>query len=510
MSEHRVVNGPFAIDPVAQLATREGRPLLLGQRGFALFATLLTRPGEVLTKTELMDAAWDGLAVEESNLSVQIASLRKTLGEHPEGGDWIVTIPRVGYRFVNAKPATEAARSSAPRRAIAVLPFVNLSADPEQSYFGDGLAEEIIIALSRVGDLTVIARNSSFAYREAATDVRTIGTELDVDYVIEGSVRKSGNQIRLGVQLADTKTGAQLWAGRYDRELTDVFALQEAVTRQILAELRVTLRPVELVPGGGTKSIEAFELYQRARLVLDAPHQDLAAFRRGAELLERAIAHDPTYANPRAQLAAALVVNYVNHWIGDGPETLLEAKRLADEAIALDPDLSYAHSVRALAAMAGGDADRMATELETALSLNQNDPMATSLHAVWLMFAGRPTEAIPYIERVMRLDPSMQPLHLSQLATAHLYAGRYETAAALYRERILLVPDTDTSRGYLVSALGHLGRLEEARRVWDEVKTINPGYSFRERLYRGGLRDQVVFERLIDGVRKVGIAEDKI
>lgn len=510
MPDQRVACGPFAIDPVAQQATRDGQLLPVGQRGVALLATLLSRPGEVLTKTELMNAAWDGLAVEESNLSVQMANLRKALGPHPEGGDWITTIPRIGYRFVSAGSGPAATSSRVQRRSIAVLPFVNLSADPEQSYFADGLAEEIMIALSRVDDLTVIARNSSFAYRGTATDVRKIGTELDVDYVLEGSVRKSGNQIRLGAELADTGTGAQLWAGRYDRELTDVFALQETITRQIVAELHVTLRSNNFVASRGTKDIEAFELYMRARTILDAPHQDLESFRRGAELLERAIARDPAYARPRARLASALAITYLNHWVGEGDEMLRDAKRHADEAISLDPAEPYVHSVRALVAMNDGDSDRMASELNTAFSLNPNDHMATSLHAVWLMFTGHPLEAIPYIERVMRLDPSMQPLHLSQLATAHLYAGRYETAAALYRERILVVPNTDTSRGYLVSALGHLGQLEEGRRVWEEVMTINPRYSFRERLYRGGLRDHETFERLIDGVRKVGIPEGKI
>jgi DNA-binding winged helix-turn-helix (wHTH) protein len=172
MSDQRITCGPFTVDVVAKLATRDGVPMPVGHRGVALLTTLFKRPGEVLTKTELMDAAWGGAAVEESNLSVQVAALRKALGPSPTGGDWIVTVPRVGYRF--ASPSVPSPAPIGPDQpSIAVLPFVNLSSDPEQAFFADGLAEEIIVALGRLPGLTVIARNSSFAYRGYDVDLRS-------------------------------------------------------------------------------------------------------------------------------------------------------------------------------------------------------------------------------------------------------------------------------------------------------------------------------------------------
>jgi TolB-like protein len=207
VSDQRIICEPFAIDVAANLATKNGEPLPVGHRGIALLAALFKRPGEVITKSELMDAVWGGASVEEGNLTVQIAALRKALGPSATGGDWIVTVPRVGYRFVTAPSSPGREQAS-----IAVLPFMNLSSDPEQAFFADGLAEEIIVALGKLPGLVVIARNSSFAYRGSDVDVRKVGSDLDVRYVLSGSVRRGGNRLRMSVQLADADSGAQLWA----------------------------------------------------------------------------------------------------------------------------------------------------------------------------------------------------------------------------------------------------------------------------------------------------------
>lgn len=239
MPGRRLSFGPFEIDRGAQVVLRNGEPLAVGQRGVMLLETLLTRQGEVITKSELMDAAWGGAAVEESNLSVQVAALRKALGPSPTGGDWIVTVPRVGYRFVSlSSPGSPAGNEQS---SIAVLPFVNLSSDPEQAFFADGLAEEIIVALGKLPGLLVIARNSSFTYRGSDVDVREVGRELDVRYVLSGSVRRGGNRLRMTVQLAVADTGAHVWAETFDRELADVFAIQDEVTRRIVDALKLKL-----------------------------------------------------------------------------------------------------------------------------------------------------------------------------------------------------------------------------------------------------------------------------
>jgi TolB-like protein len=268
------------------MATKNGEPLPVGHRGVALLATLFKRPGEVLTKTELMDAAWDDLAVEESNLSVQVAALRKALGPSPTGGDWIVTVPRVGYRFVSPSASSPVPR--VPKQcSIAVLPFVNMSSDPEQAFFADGLAEEIIIALGKLPGLMVITRNSSFAYRGSEVDVRKVGSDLDVRYVLSGSVRRGGSRLRMSAQLAVAESGAQLWAETFDRELADVFAIQDEVTRQVVDALKLKLSPAEAAKatGSGTTDVEALDLMLRGRALLGGTTQNLDVFRLATDLL---------------------------------------------------------------------------------------------------------------------------------------------------------------------------------------------------------------------------------
>ena len=231
MTAQKLAFGPFVLDLGAGALSRHGAPVPTSYRGLLLLTAFLKRPGENLSKSDLMEAAWPGLAVEESNLSVQIASLRKLLGETPEGSDWIATVPRVGYRFAGAveplaEPGAEEPEEAAP--SIAVLPFENLGQEVEQQYFADGLAEDIITRLSRLRWLFVSARNSSFTFR-GALDVREIGRVLGVRYVLNGSVRRSGQRLRIGAQLSDASTGRQVWAERYDVELADFFALQDQI-----------------------------------------------------------------------------------------------------------------------------------------------------------------------------------------------------------------------------------------------------------------------------------------
>lgn len=204
--------GPFLLSPDNGTLIRDRELLAVGLRGARLLGALLRNPGQVVTKAELMDAAWPGMVVEESNLSVQIASLRKTLGPSPGGGAWIATVPRVGYRFIDS---TEAGASSRTTRAahaqpvipsLAVLPFQNLGSDPEQDFFADGAVEDIITALSRFTSFAVIARNSSFVYKGRVVDVRRVASELGVRYILEGSVQRAGNLLRIRAQLVDGET----------------------------------------------------------------------------------------------------------------------------------------------------------------------------------------------------------------------------------------------------------------------------------------------------------------
>lgn len=503
MSDHRITCGPFAIDVAAKLATKNGAPLPVGHRGVALLATLFRRPGEVITKSELMDAAWGSAAVEESNLTVQVAALRKALGPSSAGGDWIVTIPRVGYRFVTAPSSPGGEQAS-----IAVLPFVNLSSDPEQAFFADGLAEEIIVALGKLPGLVVIARNSSFAYRGSDVDVRKVGSDLDVRYVLSGSVRRGGNRLRMSSQLADGESGTQVWAETFDREPTDVFAIQDEVTRRIVDALRLKLTPAQAAKatGGGTNDIEALDLLMRARAFLSGPTQNREVYKRATDLLRRAIERDPSYVDAIGTLALAYNLDYVNRWTDDPDRSLMEAKQLGDRMVELAPDHAGGHFESAITAMFARDFDRFRRETAIVVALNPDAEIASNLQGQACLTNEVPLEAIPHFERAMRINPSLGTtlIHLQLLGMAYFFGGRYETAAALFRERILLMPDTDWSRAYLASALGHLGKVEEGQQVWAELVAINPKYALAERLSRNGVQPRQI-EMVLEGARKAGL-----
>jgi TolB-like protein len=506
MPGRRLSFGPFQIDQGAQVVLRDGEPLAVGQRAVAILEALLGRPGEVLTKTELMDAVWPDVTVEESNLSVQVAALRRALGPSAAGSEWIVTVPRVGYRLVMPSSSPPSPSGGNEQASIAVLPFVNLSSDIEQAFFADGLAEEIIVALGKLPGLVVIARNSSFAYRGSDVDVRKVGSDLDVRYVLSGSVRRGGNRLRMSAQLADAESGAHVWAETFDRELADAFAIQDEVTRRIVEALRLKLTPAQTAKatGGGTKDIEALDLLMRGRALLFGPTQNFEVHRRATDLLRRAVECDPSYVDALGALALAHNMDYLNRWTDDPDRSLKEAKRLGDRMVELAPGYPGGHSIAALTAMFARDFDRFRDEAAMAIALNPDGENDLRGH---LCLANEvPLEAIPHFERAMRLDPSLSAtlLYLQLLGTAYFFAGRYETAAALFRERILLMPDTDASRGYLASALGHLGKVEEARRVWAELMAINPKYVMAERLNRTAVQPRHI-EMVVDGARKAGL-----
>jgi adenylate cyclase len=502
----RLKYGPFEFERRTQTVWRDGSALpALGKRAATLFEALLTRPGEVLTKAELMDAGWNGMAVEEGNLTVQIANLRKALGPSPSGGDWIVTVPRVGYRLVSPSSGSSASQE---RVSIAVLPFVNLSSDPEQAFFADGLAEEIIIALGRLPGLTVIARNSSFAYRGNDIDLRKVGGDLDVRYVLSGSVRRGGDRLRMSAQLADARSGAHVWAETFDRELADVFAIQDEATRRIVDALRLKLKPTQAASatGGGTSDIEALDLMMRGRALTNGPTQNLEVHKRAIDLFRHAIERDPSYVNALGELAMALNLDFLNRWTDDPDRSLIEARGLADRMIELAPDQTFGHFVAALTAMVDHDFDRFRKEATVVIALNPDAGISSDVQGHLCLADDRPLEAIPHFERCMRLDPSLGAtiLNLQLIGRAYFYAGRYETAAALFRERIVLMPDTDTSRGYLAAALGHLGKVEEARQVWVDLMAVNPRYVMTERLHRTAVQPRQM-KLVLDGARKAGL-----
>jgi adenylate cyclase len=390
--------------------------------------------------------------------------------------------------------------------SIAVLPFTNMSGDPQQEYFSDGISEDIITDLSKIAGLMVISRNSSFTHKGRSFDIRNVGRELGVRSVLEGSVRRVGDRVRITAQLIDAASGRHLWAERYDRDLTDLFAVQDDVTCRIVAALKVTLSPAETLRLADSSScnIEAYDFYLRGRVFLWGENKNRETFEQSVILLKAAVELDHNYSQAYAGLAWAYIFDYFNRW-SDNPDSSLEvAENYAETAVQKDPNEPIARCMLALAAMLGSDLDRARSEVGVALALNPNFAFGYNTLASIYTYSGRPLEAIDTIERAMRLDPAWVQQYLHFLGTAHILAGNYERAAALLRQRVLLVPRTDFTRAVLASALGHLGQVDEARHVWRELIEINPKYSFREHFGRQPFRPEDV-ERVADGLAKAGL-----
>jgi TolB-like protein len=309
---------------------------------------LVRRQGQLVTKDELMAEVWPGTVVEESNLQVQISALRKLLGEEPERPRYLFTVPGRGYRFVAPvephvvdSAANPEARHSAPtlplpdKPSIAVLPFANMSGDPEQDYFADGMAEEILTALARCSGLFVIARNSSFVYKGKAVDVRQVGRELGVRYVLEGSVRRSGNRLRFTSQLIDAMSGAHIWADRFDGELSDIFDLQDRITANVVTAIEPTMQlaEIERLKHKAAANLTAYDHLLRAQqLEYEFTEQSLDAALRQ---LRDALDIDPFYASAMAFAAYCYGWRQAQGWVDDVAVEAAEGLRLVSRALEL-------------------------------------------------------------------------------------------------------------------------------------------------------------------------------
>lgn len=446
-----------------------------------------------------VDAVFDdGGAVQVKNIDRPIRVWKWSPGPPPASG--------AGPAMA---PSAPSAVSAANLPSIAVLPFANMSGDAEQEYFSDGIAEDIITDLSKIAGLLVIARNSSFAYKGKHVDIRTAARDLRVRSVLEGSIRRVGNRIRITAQLIDAETGGHLWAERYDRDLTDIFAVQDEVTQQIVSALKISLSPGErsrIAGDGETTDLEARDLYMRGLAISGSAALTFDVFKRASGLYKQAIERDPAYGRPYAGLAGVLINDWQNRWSDEPEGSLVEAARLNRLAIEKIPNDPFLHGQAALIAMLRKDFECARAEVDTALSLNPNLPMAQSVRGGLLLSAGDPLGAIPCYEQAIRLDPAFAHMYLHHLGAANLLAGKHETAAALFKERILLVPKTDISRVFLASALGHLGEKEEARRIWHELKVINPKYTFEAHMLRQPYTKDGI-ARIREGLARSGLPD---
>ncbi len=459
----------------------EGDDILGDGVNIAARLEAMAEPGGIFVSRAIRDSIRDKLDVGLEDL-----------GERP-----VKNIPRPVrvFRVVRAGGARPAVSPPAipDKPSIAVLPFANMSGDAEQEFFSDGISEDLITDLSKVSALFVIARNSSFSFKGKAVKVQEIGRELGVRFILEGSIRKAGNRVRITAQLVDAATGGHLWADRFDRDLTDIFATQDEVVQRIVGALAVKLGPQETQgPRRGTRNVEAYECWLRAREALGRGTRDSVA--RAKLMHRRALEIDPGFAAPYAGLAFALVADFVNGWSADGAATLAEAENVARHALALDDREPVGHVALGNVLVWRRQLDDALLAIERSLSLDQNYAQG---HAA--------AEALESFARARRLDPLHPDIVRHFIAQAHFSLGQYDTAAGLLVDRIARNPRTDASRMLLAACLGHLGRLEEARAAWAELLEINPAFAVAQRAAVLPYRNDDDFRRIVEGLAKAGL-----
>jgi adenylate cyclase len=392
--------------------------------------------------------------------------------------------------------------------SIAVLPFANLSGDPEQEYFADGMVEEIITALSRIRWLFVIARNSTFTYKGQPVDVKQVGRELGVRYVLEGSVRKAGNRVRISGQLIDAQTGAHLWADRFDGSLEDIFELQDRVASSVAGAIEPRLRFAEIdrARRKPTRSLDAYDLYMRAEA--QGYKRTREGIAEAVRLLHTALELDPEYSLAMARIGSWRLFQRGRDWIAVAGPEVEEGVRLARQALAgARDDPQVLELAGAVLATLADENETGLTAIDQAIVLNPNLSLAFSHRALVLNRLGRHDAAIVAAQQAVRLSPQDPTAYVSyqQLAIAHLADGRYDEALA-WVERALGDNAGSPALRLKLSLCGHLGRLEEARRLLREIEP--PPTIARNRIGWSRWGSAEFLARLIEGLRKAGLPEE--
>jgi TolB-like protein/Flp pilus assembly protein TadD len=505
MTEEGLRFGGFWFDVAQRRLSREGVPVRLGSRALDILGVLVAARGEVVSKEELMARVWPGQVVEENNLQVQVSTLRKALDDGAGGQSHLVTVPGRGYRLVGLVEAPALDRD---KPSIAVLPFQNLGNDPAQEHFADGIVEDIITALGRLRWLMVIARKSSFTYKGRTVDVKQVGRELGVRYLLEGSVRWAGKRLRIGAQLVDATTGGHHWAERYDLEVDDIFVAQDAITRSVAAAIEPHLLAAEGVRAlaRSANDLGAWELVARAQAqfwrLTRSDHEAALA------VLRRAVDGYPDYAPARSLLGFCLVFAAHMGW-SDRDPGLGAGHQHALRAIALDDRDPWAHIALGYWAMLERRTEESIAAFRGAINLNANSAAGHCYLAHILAFAGRDREAIEHAETAIRLsplDPEMA-LFLGPISVAHYVAGRYAEAIRYASDTLRLRPDFQGMQRLYCASLAQAGRIEEARGLLAGVRRQQPQLSIEWLRASVPYQTTQIMDRFLDGMRKAGLNE---
>ena len=491
---------------------------------FDLLDYLIRNRERVVSKDDLINAIWKGRVVTDTALTTRINAARAVIGDTGEEQRLIKTFPRKGFRFMGTarevnQPSeaaamlrrdielTETALPLPDKPSIAVLPFENMSGDPEQEYFADGMVEEIITALSRFKTVFVIARNSSFTFKGRAVDIKEVGRRLGVRYVLEGSVRKASGKVRIAGQLIDAATGAHMWADRFERDLTDVFALQDEVTVAVVSAIQPKLLQTEIAMATRRRpeNLTAYDFYLRAVRAFYSMTRE--GFAEAIRLAHRALELDPRFGLVATLAGNCHALNVAFGFAVDPQFERQEALRLARLALSVDDGdadtLAWASFISAIMI---GTSEAEIEMADRAVALNPNAFHTLSCRGHVYRIAGLPEEAIRSFERAVRMSPVDPVLHtvFAGIGMALIELGRFDEAVEAGKKARRQNPSYSSSYRCLASAYAHLGRGAESREAATRLLETDPTFTISAWIARGA---QSNAKLLIEGLRKAGLPE---
>jgi len=491
----------FVLDSDRREFLRGAEAIMIGPQVFDLLLHLVQNREHVVTKDNLIDVVWGGRIVSESTLTSHINAVRKAIGDTGEEQRLVRTLARKGYRFVgdvreipasvretpaptreipggtDAAKADETGLALPDRPSIAVLPFVNLSGDPEQDYFVDGVVDDIISALSRMRWLFVIARNSSFTYKGRAVDVKQAGRELGVRYILEGSLRKAAGRVRITGQLVDATTGTNLWSERFDGKIDNIFDLQDQMTANVVGAIAPQLERAEIerAKHKPTESLDAYDYYLRGMWKFRQVSR--SAIDEALPMFYEAIKRDPEFASAYAMAAWCYSLRKLNRWATDPEREIAEGTRLVRRAVELGQNdaVALASSVHALAHLAG-DLDSGIASADRALALDPNLAAGWFVGGFVRIWRGQPEDAVERLARAMRLNPLSPDMHRMEVGTAiaHLLAGRTEDALSWAEKASRDKANRAFPIGILAAIYACAGRGDEARLAMQQLRQVDP------------------------------------
>jgi TolB-like protein len=511
-----------ALDTNVRELRRDGELVAMQPQVFDLLVHLLKHRDHVVSRDDLITLVWGGRIVSDSTLDSRINAARGAVGDSGKAQRLIRTIPRKGVRFVGAvnehlngvhlaatpmKPLTEPVPLPLPDRpAIAVLPFDNMSGDLAQEYFSDGITEDIITALSKLRWFFVIARNSSFTYKSKAVHMKQVAAELGVRYVVEGSVRRSGDRVRITAQLNDTATGSHIWAEHYDRDLVDVFAVQDEITDAIVAAIEPQIYAAENIRSRRKppNSMDAWDLVMRALSHhWRVTRNDSAA---AQALLEQAIAIDPNYGQALSLSATNRMFGVHLGWVDIATAAPL-AERAALAAIAADSDDAWAHTALGSVYFSTRRLDHALAEFELALQLNPNFSLVQGYYALALSYSGRWQDSFAAAQRAVRQSPRdpSSAIYYGVAAYAQFVGRNYGEAITLAREATRQRGDLTGAYRVLTVAGGMAGKIDVAKAALDELRRTQPNISLAWIATQLPWKLDADREHYLEGFRRAGL-----